>query len=209
MKKLFALAGAFALAISLSACGGGSAESGASGSGGEKKAAPETKTPEQKVGLISTTENVLLPEQKQQEVKVDDAEALAKKWKEKGKEFAAKKGIQTFNIDPTFANFSKDEIKSYHLYLNHNGDWKAGSKFKIGFYCQTVKPATIDVWIAPDSDESSFDRKGQLTKVACGTDKPAEATWEYTLPADTNNLLIVRSQLPVEGFMVTTDELQQ
>ena len=65
------------------------------------------------------------------------------------------------------------------------------------------------MWIAPDSDESISDRKGQLTKVACGTDKPAEATWEYTLPADTNNLLIVRSQLPVEGFMITTDELQQ
>ena len=209
MKKLFALAGAFALAISLSACGGDSADSGASGSGGEKKATAESKAPEQKVGLLSTTEDVLLPEQKSQEVTVDDAEALAKKWKEKGKEFAAKKGIQTFNIDPTFANFSKDEIKSYHLYLNHNGDWKAGSKFKIGFYCQTLKPATIDVWIAPDSDESISDRKGQLTKVACGTDKPAEATWEYTLPADTNNLLIVRSQLPVEGFMVTTDELQQ
>ncbi|WP_215522720.1 hypothetical protein [Varibaculum prostatecancerukia] len=202
MRKLFALAVAFALAISLSACGGG-------GSGGEKKATPEGKAPETKVGLISTTENVVKPEEKQQEVKVDDAEALAKKWKDKGKEFAAKKGIQTFNIDPTFANFSKDEIKSYSLYLNHNGDWKAGSKFKIGFYCQTVKPATIDVWIAPDSDESSSDRKGQLTKVACGTDKPAEATWEYTLPADTNNLLIVRNQLPVEGFMVTTDELQK
>ncbi len=202
MKKLFALAGAFALAISLSACGGG-------GSSGEKKAAPESKAPETKVGLISTTENVLLPEQKQQEVKVDDAEALEKKWEEKGKEFAEKKGVTSERIDATFASFSKDEIKSYHLYLNHNGDWKAGSKFKIGFYCQTVKPTTIDVWIAPDSDESSSDRKGQLTKVACGTDKPAEATWEYTLPADTNNLLIVRSQLPVEGFMVTTDELQQ
>lgn len=202
MKKLFALAGAFALAISLSACGGG-------GSSGEKKAAPESKAPETKVGLISTTENVLLPEQKQQEVKVDDAEALEKKWEEKGKEFAEKKGVTSERIDATFASFSKDKIKSYSLYLNHNGDWKAGSKFKIGFYCQTVKPTTIDVWIAPDSDESSSDRKGQLTKVACGTDKPAEATWEYTLPADTNNLLIVRSQLPVEGFMVTTDELQQ
>lgn len=209
MKKLFALAGAFALAISLSACGGGSADSGASGSGGEKKATAETKTPEQKVGLISTTENVLLPEQKQQEVKVDDAEALEKKWEEKGKEFAEKKGVTSERIDATFASFSKDKIKSYHLYLNHNGDWKAGSKFKIGFYCQTVKPATIDVWIAPDSDESISDRKGQLTKVACGTDKPAEATWEYTLPTDTNNLLIVRNQVPVEGFMVTTDELQQ
>ena len=203
MKKLFALAGAFALAIGLSACGG------ASGDGGGKKAAPETKTPEQKVGLLSTTENVLLPEQKRQEVKVDDAEALEKKWKDKGKAFAEKKGVTSERIDATFASFSKDKIKNYHLYLNHNGDWKAGSKFKIGFYCQTVKPTTIDVWIAPDSDESSFDRKGQLTKVACGTDKPAEATWEYTLPADTNNLLIVRSQLPVEGFMVTTDELQQ
>lgn len=203
MKKLFALAGAFALAIGLSACGGGS------GSGGEKKAAPESKAPEQKVGLISTTENVLLPEQKQQEVKVDDAEALEKKWEEKGKEFAEKKGVTSERIDATFASFSKDKIKSYRLYLNHNGDWKAGSKFKIGFYCQTVKPTTIDVWIAPDSDESSSDRKGQLTKVACGTDKPAEATWKYTLPTDTNNLLIVRNQLPVEGFMVTTDELQK
>lgn len=202
MKKLFALAGAFALAITLSACGGG-------GSGGEKKAAPESKAPETKVGLISTAENVLLPEQKQQEVKVDDAEALEKKWEEKDKEFAEKKGVTSERIDATFASFSKDKIKNYQLYLNHNGDWKAGSKFKIGFYCQTVKPTTIDVWIAPDSDESSSDRKGQLTKVACGTDKPAEATWEYTLPADTNNLLIVRSQLPVEGFMVTTDELQQ
>lgn len=203
MKKLFALAGAFALAIGLSACGGGS------GSGGEKKAAPESKAPEQKVGLISTTENVLLPEQKQQEVKVDDAEALEKKWEEKGKEFAEKKGVTSERIDATFASFSKDKIKSYRLYLNHNGDWKAGSKFKIGFYCQTVKPTTIDVWIAPDSDESSSDGKGQLTKVACGTDKPTEATWEYTLPADTNNLLIVRNQLPVEGFMITTDELQK
>lgn len=202
MKKLFALAGAFALAITLSACGG-------SGSSGEKKAAPESKAPEQKVGLISTIENVLLPEQEEQEVKVDDADALEKKWKEKGKAFSEKKGVTSERIDATFASFSKDKIKNYSLYLNHNGDWKAGSKFKIGFYCQTVKPTTMEVWIAPDSDESSFDRKGQLTKVACGTDKPAEATWEYTLPADTNNLLIVRSQLPVEGFMVTTDELQK
>lgn len=202
MKKLFALAGAFALAITLSACGGG-------GSGGEKKAAPESKAPETKVGLISTTENVLLPEQKQQEVKVDDAEALEKKWKEKGKAFAEKKGISTFNIDATFANFSKDKIKNYSLYLNHNGDWKAGNKFKIDFYCQTVKPTTIEVWITPDNDESPSDRKGQLTKVACGTDKPAEATWDYTLPADTDNLLLVRNQLPVEGFMITTDELQK
>lgn len=202
MKKLFALAGAFALAITLSACGG-------SGSSGEKKAAPESKAPETKVGLISTTENVLLPEQEEQEVKVDDADALEKKWKEKGKAFAEKKGVTSERIDATFANFSKDKIKNYSLYLNHNGDWKAGSKFKIGFYCQTVKPTTMEVWIAPDSDESSFDRKGQLTKVACGTDKPAEATREYTLPTDTNNLLIVRNQVPVEGFMVTTDELQK
>ncbi len=205
MRKLFALAGAFALAISLSACGGG----GSSGSGGEKKSAPESKAPEQKIGLISTTENVLLPEQESKEVKVDDADALEKKWKEKGKAFAEEKGVTSERIDATFANFSKDKIKSYNLYLNHNGDWKAGNKFKIGFYCQTVKPTTIHVWIAPDSQESTSDRKGQLTKVACGTDKPAEATWEYTLPADTNNLLIVRSQLPVEGFMVTTDELQK
>ncbi|MDU5542515.1 hypothetical protein [Varibaculum cambriense] len=202
MKKLFALAGAFALAITLSACGG-------SGSSGEKKAAPESKAPETKVGLISTTENVLLPEQEEQEVKVDDADALEKKWKEKGKAFAEKKGVTSERIDATFANFSKDKIKNYSLYLNHNGDWKAGSKFKIGFYCQTVKPTTMEVWIAPDSDESSFDRKGQLTKVACGTDKPAEATREYTLPTDTNNLLIVRNQVPVEGFMVTNDELQK
>lgn len=202
MKKLFALAGAFALAITLSACGG-------SGSSGEKKAAPESKAPETKVGLISTTENVLLPEQEEQEVKVDDADALEKKWKEKGKAFAEKKGVTSERIDATFANFSKDKIKNYSLYLNHNGDWKAGSKFKIGFYCQAVKPTTMEVWIAPDSDESSFDRKGQLTKVACGTDKPAEATREYTLPTDTNNLLIVRNQVPVEGFMVTTDELQK
>lgn len=202
MRKLFALAGAFALAISLSACGDG-------GSSGEKKAAPESKAPEQRVGLISTTENVPLPEQKTQEVKVSNAEALEKKWKEKGKAFAEKKGISTFNIDATFANFSKDKIKNYSLYLNHNGDWKAGNKFKIDFYCQTVKPTTIEVWITPDNDESPSDRKGQLTKVACGTDKPAEATWDYTLPADTDNLLLVRNQLPVEGFMVTTDELQK
>ena len=203
MKKLFALAGAFALAIGLSACGG------ASGSGGEKKATPESKPSEQKVGLISTTENVLKPEQKEQEVKVDDADALEEKWKEKGKAFAEKNNLPSPRVDATFANFSKDEIKNYGLYLNHNGDWKAGSKFKIGFYCQTVKPTTIDVWIAPSTEESSFEQKGQLTKVACGTDKPAEATWEYTLPTDTNNLLIVRNQLPVEGFMITTDELQK
>ncbi|MDY5133825.1 hypothetical protein [Actinotignum urinale] len=207
MRKLFALAGAFALTITLSACGGGGSCGG--DSCGEKKAAQESKAPEQKVGLISTTENVLLPKQENKEVKVDDAGALEKKWKEKGKAFAEKKGISTFNIDATFANFNKDTIENYSLYLNHNGDWKAGNKFKIGFYCQTVKPTTIDVWIAPDNDESSSDRKGQLTKVACGTDKPAEATWDYTLPADTDNLLLVRNQLPVEGFMITTDELQE
>lgn len=197
MKKLLTVVGACALALSLSACGSG----GASGA--------DSKASEQKVGLISTTENVLMPEQKKEEVKVADADALETKWKDTGKKYAESKGLSSFDVDTTFQNFSGDKIESYKLYLNNNKDWKTGDKAKVDFVCQTVKPATIKVWIVPDLEGVDTDeQKGQLTEVGCGVKTPASASWEYTLSADTNNLLLVHYQVPVEGFMISTVEKQ-
>lgn len=192
MKKLLTVVGACALALSLSACGSGA----------------DAKTSEQKVGLISTTENVLMPEQKKEEVKVADADALEKKWEDTGKKYAESKGLSSFDVDTTFQNFSGDKIESYKKYYN-NKDWKAGDKAKVDFVCQTVKPATIKVWIAPSVEGTDTDeQKGQLTEVGCGVKTPASASWEYTLSADTNNLLLVHYQVPVEGFMISTVEKQ-
>ncbi|MDY6077311.1 hypothetical protein [Mobiluncus sp.] len=193
MKKLLALTGAFALALSLSACGGGS----------------EEPTADQKTGLISTTEDVAMPEQETEEVAVDDADALAKKWEDAGEAYAASKGYSSYRVNATFQNFSSDKIESYKLYFNDNKDWKTGDKVKVDFTCQTVKPTTIKVWIVPDLEDVDIDdQKGQLTEVGCGVDTPATASWEYTVPADTNNLIFVQYQVPVEGFMILMDEKQ-
>lgn len=197
MKKLLTVVGACALALSLSACG----------SGGASPA--DSKASEQKVGLISTTENVLKPDQKKEEVKVADADALEKKWEDTGKKYAESKGLSSLDVDTTFQNFSSDKIQSYQLNLNVNKDWKAGDKAKVDFVCQTVKPATIKVWIVPDLEGVETDeQKGQLTEVGCGVKTPGSASWEYTVPADTNNLIFVQYQVPVEGFMISTVEKQ-
>lgn len=197
MKKLLTVVGACALALSLSACG----------SGGASPA--DSKASEQKVGLISTTENVLKPDQKKEEVKVADADALEKKWEDTGTTYAESKGYDTFRVETTFQNFSKDKIESYQLFLNDNGDWKTGDKVKVDFTCQTVKPATIKVWIVPDLEGVETDeQKGQLTEVGCGVKTPATGSWEYTVPADTNNLIFVQYQVPVEGFMILMDKKQ-
>ena len=204
MKKLLALTGAFALALSLSACGGGDEKPTA-----DAKAPSEAPTTAAKTGLISTTEDVAKPEQEQEEVSVDDADALEKKWEDTGEKYAESKGYDTFRVDTTFQNFSKDKIESYRLNLNDNKDWKTGDKVKVDFICQTVKPTTIKVWIVPDLEGVETDeQKGQLTEVGCGVDTPASASWEYTVPADTNNLIFVQYQVPVEGFMILLDEKQ-
>lgn len=209
MKKFLALLGACALALSLSCCGGNKEETkpetSASVAGGSASAEDTQKAevPDHEPGLISTTEDVVQPEQEKAEKTVDDADALEQKWKDEGNKYAEANGISTSFIGPTFTTFSSDTIESYRYYLNANGDWKAGDKVKIDFYCQTVEPAVIRVWVAPDTDESADEQKGQLTEVMCGVDTPAHASWEYTLSADTNNLLISRHQVPVEGFMIT------
>lgn len=197
MKKLLALTGAFALALSLSACGGGDEKPTAD-------APSEAPTTAAKTGLISTTEDVAIPDQEEAEEKVNDADALEDKWEAEGEAFAEGKGIENISsqVSPTFANFDKDKISSYRLYLNANDDWKTGDKVKVTFYCQTVKPANIKVWIAPQIEDAGDDQPGQLSEVACGVDSPAEATWEYTLPADSSNLMFVQYQVPIEGFMI-------
>nr|WP_076387826.1 hypothetical protein [Vaginimicrobium propionicum] len=205
MKKFLALLGACVLALSLSCCGGDKEEpkpeTSASVAGGSASAEDTQKAevPDHEPGLISTIEDVVQPEQENAEKTVDDADALEQKWKDEGKKYAEANGISTSFVGPTFTTFSSDTIESYRYYLNANDDWKAGDKVKIDFYCQTVEPAVIKVWVAPDTDE----QKGQLTEVMCGVDTPAHASWEYTLSADTNNLLISRHQVPVEGFMIT------
>ena len=203
MKKLLALTGAFALALSLSACGGGDEKPTA-----DTKAPSEAPAADQKTGLISTTEDVAIPDQEEAEEKVNDADALEDKWEAEGEAFAEGKGIEntSSHVSPTFANFDKDKISSYRLYLNANDDWKTGDKVKVTFYCQTVKPANIKVWIAPQIEDAGDDQPGQLSEVACGVDSPAEATWEYTLPADSSNLMFVQYQVPIEGFMITDYE---
>lgn len=211
MKKIIALASICALAFSLSACGEDKTSDGDNGGVTdqpiEKEATPETPdTPEQKTGLISTTEDVEQPDQEKEEVAVDDADALEKKWTEMGEAFAKEKGFSTFGVNTVFQNFSSDKIESYQKYLNHNDTWKAGDKVKVSLYCQTVEPATMKIWIAPDSDEEGT--KGQLTEVGCGVDTPSEASWEYTLPTDTDNLMLVQYQIPVEGFYVLLNEKQ-
>lgn len=211
MKKMLAVAGACALALSLSACGGGTGgddKAGADAKTPTESASTETKTPEVKPGLISTTEDVAIPDQEGAEETVDDADALEDKWEAEGKAFAEGKGIENTSsrVSPTFASFDKNEISSYRLYLNANDDWKTGDKIKVTFYCQTVEPANIKVWIAPQLEDAGDDQPGQLSEVACGVDSPAEATWEYTLPADTSNLMFVRYQVPIEGFMITDYE---
>ena len=204
MKKLLALTGAFALALSLSACGGGDEKPTA-----DAKAPSEAPTTAAKTGLISTTEDVAKPEQENEEVPVDDADALEKKWEDAGEAYAESKGYPVSRVNPTFQNFSSDKIESYQLFLNDNGDWKTGDKVKVDFTCQTVKPATIKVWIVPDLEGvETDDQKGQLTEVGCGVDTPASGSWEYTVPADTDNLIFVQYQVPVEGFMILLDEKQ-
>ncbi|WP_297723254.1 hypothetical protein [uncultured Mobiluncus sp.] len=208
MKKLLALTGAFALALSLSACGGGDEKPTADAKAPTTEAPSEAPAADQKTGLISTTEDVAIPDQEGAEETVNDADALVDKWEAKGKAFAEGKGIEltSSSVSPTFASFDKDKISSYRLYLNANHDWKTGDKIKVTFYCQTVEPANIKVWIAPQIDDAGDDQPGQLSEVACGVDSPAEATWEYTLPADSSNLMFVRYQVPIEGFMVTNYE---
>ena len=211
MKKMLAVAGACALALSLSACGGGAGgddKAGADAKTPTESAGSESKTPEVKPGLISTTEDVAKPDHEGAEETVDDAEALEDKWEAEGKAFAEGKGIghTSSRVSPTFASFDEDKISSYRLYLNSNDDWKTGDKIKVTFYCQTVKPANIKVWIAPQLEGTGDDQPGQLSEVACGVDSPAEATWEYTLPADTSNLMFLRYQVPIEGFMITDYE---
>lgn len=212
MKKFLALVGACTLALSLSACGGSGGETKPETSASMEatpnasvstEATQKAEVPDHEPGLISTTEDVVQPEQENAEKTVDDADALEQKWKDEGKKYAEANGISTSFVGPTFATFSSDTIESYGYYLNANGDWKAGDKVKIDFYCQTVEPAVIRVWVAPDTDESADEQKGQLTEVMCGVDTPAHASWEYTLSADTDNLLISRHQVPVEGFMIT------
>ena len=201
MKKLLALTGAFALALSLSACGGGDEEPTADAKAPASEAPSEAPAADQKTGLISTTEDVAKPEQEDEEVSVDDADT--------GTTYAESKGYSTFRVDTTFGNFSSDKIESYPMYFNDNGDWKTGDKVKVDFICQTVKPATIKVWIVPDLEDVEIDdQKGQLTEVGCGVDTPASASWEYTVPADTDNLIFVQYQVPVEGFMILLDEKQ-
>lgn len=200
MKKLLALTGAFALTLSLSACGGGAEKPAA-------EAPSKAPAAAAKIGLISTTEDVTKPKQETEEVKVSDSDALAKKWEDTGKAYAESKGYSTFHVDTTFQNFSSDKIESYPKYFNDNKDWKTGDKVKVDFTCQTVKPTTIKVWIVPDVEGTDIDeQKGQLTEVGCGVDTPASGSWEYTLPADTNNLIFVQYQVPVEGFMILMDE---
>lgn len=208
MKKLLALTGAFALALSLSACGGGDEEPTADAKAPTTEAPSEAPAANQKTGLISTTEDVAIPDQEEAEEKVNDADALEDKWEAEGEAFAEGKGIEntSSHVSPTFANFDKDKISSYRLYLNANDDWKTGDKVKVTFYCQTVKPANIKVWIAPQIEDAGDDQPGQLSEVACGVDSPAEATWEYTLPADSSNLMFVQYQVPIEGFMITDYE---
>lgn len=211
MKKMLAVAGACALALSLSACGGGTGgddKAGADAKTPTESASTETKTPEVKPGLISTTEDVAQPDHEGAEKTVDDADALDDKWEAEGKAFAESKGIEltSSRVSATFASFDEDKISSYRLYLNANDDWKTGDKVKVTFYCQTVEPANIKVWIAPQLEDAGDDQPGQLSEVACGVDSPAEATWEYTLPADTSNLMFVRYQVPIEGFMITDYE---
>lgn len=211
MKKMLAVAGACALALSLSACGGGTGgddKAGADAKTPTESASTETKTPEVKPGLISTTEDVAQPDHEGAEKTVDDADALDDKWEAEGKAFAESKGIEltSSRVSATFASFDEDKISSYRLYLNANDDWKTGDKIKVTFYCQTVEPANIKVWIAPQLEDAGDDQPGQLSEVACGVDSPAEATWEYTLPADTSNLMFVRYQVPIEGFMITDYE---
>ena len=203
MKKLLALTGAFALALSLSACGGGDEKPTA-----DAKAPSEAPAADQKPGLISTTEDVAIPDQEEAEEKVNDADALEDKWEAEGEAFAEGKGIEntSSHVSPTFAKFDKDKISSYRLYLNANDGWETGDKVKVTFYCQTVKPANIKVWIAPQIEDAGDDQPGQLSEVACGVDSPAEATWEYTLPADSSNLMFVQYQVPIEGFMITDYE---
>ena len=209
MKKLLALTGAFALALSLSACGGGDEKPTADAKAPASEAPSKAPAADQKTGLISTTEDVAKPEQENEEVPVDDADALEKKWEDAGEAYAESKGYPVSRVNPTFQNFSKDKIESYQLFLNANGDWKTGEKVKVDFTCQTVKPATIKVWIVPDLEGVETDeQKGQLTEVGCGVDTPATGSWEYTVPADTNNLIFVQYQVPVEGFMILSDEKQ-
>lgn len=208
MKKFLALLGACALTLSLSCCGGNKEETkpetSASVAGGSASAEDTQKAevPDHEPGLISTTEDVVQPEQENAEKTVDDANALVQKWTDEGNKYAEANGISTSSIGSTFATFFSDTIESHLYYLNANGEWKAGDKVKIDFYCQTVEPAVIKVWVAPDTDESD-EQKGQLTEVMCGVNTPAHASWEYTLSADTNNLVISRHQVPVEGFMIT------
>ncbi|WP_297588940.1 hypothetical protein [uncultured Mobiluncus sp.] len=209
MKKLLALTGAFALALSLSACGGGDEKPTADAKAPASEAPSKAPAADQKTGLISTTEDVAKPEQENEEVPVDDADALEKKWEDAGEAYAESKGYPVSRVNPTFQNFSKDKIESYQLFLNANGDWKTGEKVKVDLTCQTVKPATIKVWIVPDlKDVETDEQKGQLTEVGCGVDTPATGSWEYTVPADTNNLIFVQYQVPVEGFMILKDEKQ-
>lgn len=209
MKKLLALTGAFALALSLSACGGGDEKPTADAKAPASEAPSKAPAADQKTGLISTTEDVAKPEQENEEVPVDDADALEKKWEDAGEAYAESKGYPVSRVNPTFQNFSKDKIESYQLFLNANGDWKTGEKVKVDLTCQTVKPATIKVWIVPDLEGVETDeQKGQLTEVGCGVDTPATGSWEYTVPADTNNLIFVQYQVPVEGFMILKDEKQ-
>ena len=209
MKKLLALTGAFALALSLSACGGGDEKPTADAQAPASEAPSEAPAADQKTGLIATTEDVAKPEQEDEEVSVDDADALEKKWEDTGTKYAESKGYSTFRVDTTFGNFYKDKIESYPMYFNDNGDWKTGDKVKVDFICQTAKPATIKVWIVPDLEDVEIDdQKGQLTEVGCGVNTPASASWEYTVPADTDNLIFVQYQVPVEGFMILLDEKQ-
>ena len=190
MKKILALGGTLALALSLSACGGGGKAADA------PAPAPETKT-----GIISTTDDTTLPEVKKEEKAITGAKALDEKWETEAEKVRDSKGWDDFGSSATssFQAFDDDKIESYEHYSNFNDEWKAGDKVKFTFICQTKEPMTTQVFVSPQEDEED---KGQLTEFGCGVDKPAEGTWEYTLPMDSSNLTVNKVQRPIEGYFV-------
>ncbi|MDO5034528.1 MAG: hypothetical protein Q4E01_03980 [Actinomycetaceae bacterium] len=210
MRKLLALGSAIALSLTLAACGGSDAEpetpdsdatveaTEAADQGSAEAQEPGAAPADWEPGLAALTEDAPQPEVESVEVPHPDPEGLEAIWEQKAKDWAEANGVSATFAEPMFQVFGDETIESYTLFFNKNGDWSAGDVIKVNFHCQAVEPVTFNVWTVADME----DETGQLAEINCGIEEPVTASWEYTVPADSDNLLFQQFQVPVEGFII-------